>query len=135
VTQRVASTLRAPYLLQSAFTVERQLLANTALALTYTNAHGLHELRSNDIKAPLPGTAIYPLGLPGAIFLMESSGLYNQNQFIANVNTKLGRSISLFSFYALNRAMSNTDGVNTFPANLTITPESTAPRPQTSGIA
>ena len=48
--------LRAPYLMQTAFTVERQLPRNTTLAITYTNSHGLHILRSEDINAPLPGT-------------------------------------------------------------------------------
>jgi len=72
-TQRVSSTLRAPYIMQGAFTLERQILSSTTLALTYTNSHGLHELRSNDINAPLPGTfspgvngsGVYPLGRPG----------------------------------------------------------------------
>ena len=41
--------------MQSAATLERQLPKNTTLALTYTNSHGLHILRSEDINAPLPG--------------------------------------------------------------------------------
>jgi hypothetical protein len=48
---------------------------------------------------------------------MESTGIYNQNQLIANVNTKLDRNLSLFGFYVLNQAMSDTDGVGTSPAN------------------
>jgi hypothetical protein len=46
---------------------------------------------------------------------MESSGLYNQNQFIANVNTRVSEGLSLFGFYVFSKAMSNTDGINTFP--------------------
>jgi Carboxypeptidase regulatory-like domain len=125
VTQEISSHLRAPYILQSAVTVERQLPRNTTLAVTYTNSHGLHELRSADINAPLPGTydgavpnsGVYPLGHPGAVELMESSGLYNQNQLISNVNAKLNSGFSLFGFYVYNRAYSNTDGLGTFPAN------------------
>jgi hypothetical protein len=49
--------------------------------------------------------------------LIESSGLYNQNQIFTNVNSRLNKSVSLFGFYMLNYANSNTDGVNTFPAN------------------
>ena len=105
--ERVASDLRAPYLLQSVVSLERQLPAHTTLAVTYTNARGLHELRSRDLT---PGS-------PSAIFLMESSGVYNQNQFIANVNSKVNAGLSLFSFYVFNRAKSDTDGVGTFPAN------------------
>lgn len=125
VIQAISSRLRAPYILQSAVTVERQLPANTTLALTYTNSHGLHLFRSEDINAPLPGTynpgvansGLFPLGHPGPLELMESSGIYNQNQVIANVNAKLNAGLSLFGFYVYNHARSNTDGVGTFPAN------------------
>ena len=125
VIQRISSSMRAPYIMQSAATLERQLPHNTTLAVTYTNSHGLHLFRSQDINAPLPGTydpavrnsGIYPLGRPGAVNLMESSGLYNQNQVISNVNAKLNPGLSLFGFYVFNRADSNTDGIGTFPAN------------------
>jgi hypothetical protein len=123
--QRLSSVARAPYVLQSAVAVERQLTKSTTIALTYTNTHGLHQFRSEDINPPLPGTfdpnvpgsGVFPLGHPGPVFQMGSSGIYNQNQLIANVNTKLNGGLSLFGFYVLNRAMSNTDGVSTFPAN------------------
>src|SRR5579871_6038629 len=41
-TQRVAAELRAPYLMQSTLSVERQLTHTTTLAVTYANSHGLH---------------------------------------------------------------------------------------------
>jgi len=119
--EKLSATLRAPYLMQSAASVERQLPRHTTLAVTYTNAHGLHQLRSTDINAPLPGTypanPVYPYGNPDPIFLMESSGLYNQNQLITNINSRLNANISLFGFYTFSHAMSNTDGLSTFPAN------------------
>ncbi len=117
VVQEISSSMRAPYLMQSSISVERQLPAHTTLAVTYTNSHGLHELRSNDINAPLPGSGIFPLGQPGPVFLMESSGLYNQNQLVTNINARVNDGLSLFGFYVLNKAMSNTDGLGTFPAN------------------
>ncbi len=103
--QELSSSLRAPYIMQSAVTVERQLASNTTLSVTYTNSHGLHMLRSEELNAP------------GPVYLMESSGLYNQNQLITNVNAKVTGNISLFGYYTLNRAMSNTDGLGTFPGN------------------
>jgi len=119
--QKLSSALRSPYLMQSAVSIERQLPRHTTVAVTYTNAHGLHTLRSTDINAPLPGTfpgnPIYPYGTPNPIFLMESSGLYNQNQLITNVNSRLNANISLFGFYTFNHARSNTDGLGTYPAN------------------
>jgi len=122
--QQVSSSMRAPYLMQSAVAYERQLPLNTTVAITYANSHGLHMFRSQDINAPLPGTfvatvptsGVFPLGRPGAVFLMESSGLYNQNQVIVNVNSKVNRDISLTGAYMYNVAKSNTDGLGTFPA-------------------
>jgi hypothetical protein len=103
--QELSSTLRAPYIMQSAITVERQMASNTTVSVTYTNSHGLHMLRSEELNAP------------GPIYLMESSGLYNQNQLITNVNTRMNNNVSLFGYYTLNYAMSNTDGLSTFPGN------------------
>src|SRR5581483_4628853 len=98
----ISGTLRAPYLMQSSVSVERQLPLKTTLALTYINSHGLHTLRQRDINAPLPGTytgiagsGVFPYPGVGAIYEMESAGLYNQNQFMANVNSRVTNNISL----------------------------------------
>jgi len=123
--QEVSARMRGPYVIQSALSLERQLPANTALAITYTYSRGVYLFRSEDINAPLPGTfnpnvqgsGLFPLGVPGPVFRMESSGIYNQNQLIANINTRVNQGVSLFGFYVLNHAMSNTDGIGTFPAN------------------
>src|SRR5256886_6712896 len=48
---------------------------------------------------------------------MESSGLYNQHQLIVNVNSRANKYVSLTGTYSLNHAMSNTDGIGTFPGN------------------
>jgi hypothetical protein len=116
--------LRAPYVIQSAIGVERQLPRNTTIALTYTNTHGLHELLTRDINAPLPGTggfygtpAVLPYPGRGPIYDFESAGVYNQNQVMTNINSRMTKNISLFGFYQLNFASSNTDGLGTFPAN------------------
>jgi hypothetical protein len=113
----VDSNFHSPYLVQSAVTLDRQLPKNTTLALTYTNVHALHVLRSEDINAALPGTGALPYPGRGPIFLMTSSGLYNQNQFIANLNSKVNGAVSVYATWVLNRAMSNSDGLTTFPAN------------------
>jgi hypothetical protein len=125
VIQQLSPTLRSPYVLQSAATLERQLPKSTTVAVTYTNSRGFRELRSNDINAPFPGTynpavpgsGVFPLGHPGTVFDMESSGVFRQNQLLVNVNSKVSPTISLFGTYVINRAMSNTDGLGTFPAN------------------
>jgi hypothetical protein len=101
------SNLRAPYIIQTAATLERQLPKNSTLALTYTNSHGDHILRSEDIAAPYQSP----------ILLMTSSAIYNQNQFIANVNSKINPAVSLFGYYVFNRVLSSSDGLGTFPGN------------------
>ena len=123
--QEISPALRSPYIMQSALTVERQLVHRTTLAVTYTNSHGLHQLRTLDVNAPLPGTfnpsvpgsGVFPLGFDAPVFQMVSDGLYNQNQLIVNVNSKLTSRLSFFSNYTFNRAFSNTDGLTTIPAN------------------
>jgi hypothetical protein len=122
--QKISPTLRAPYLMQSAVSFEHQLPFDTTVALTYANSHGLHMLRSRNINAPFPGTydpggldsGLYPFGRRGLVVLMESSGLYNQNQLIVNVNSRASRSVSLTGYYAYGHAKSDTDGLATFPA-------------------
>jgi hypothetical protein len=125
VIQKVDSGLRAPYTTQSALTVERQLPAGSTLAVTYTNSGGVHILRSLDINAPLPGmynpgdpgSGVFPLGTSNPLFLMTSSGVYNQHQLTVNINSRVNRRIALTGFYGLNQARSNSDGLGTFPAN------------------
>jgi hypothetical protein len=87
------------------------------------NSRGIHELRTNDINAPLPGTytgsgtGVRPYGDVGDIYLYESTGRLNQNQWMTNVNSRVNRNVSIFAFYVLNHANSDTDGPTTFPSN------------------
>ncbi len=121
----VANNLQAPYIMQSAFTVERQLPFNSTLSVTYMNSRGEHLLVARDINAPLPGTyivgnatsGVYPYGGINQINQYESAGILNQNQIIVNFNTRLNSNVSLFGGYFYNNAYSNTDGVGTFPSN------------------
>lgn len=122
--RRVASDLRAPYILQTAIAIERLLPFNTKITSTFTHSHGLHLLRSRNINAPVPGTftpgvstsGIRPYG-PGNIFLYESVGILKQNQWNTNVTSRFHRNVTLFALYVLNYANSNTDGPATFPSD------------------
>jgi hypothetical protein len=122
-TYEIDKNLRAPYIMQSAITVERQLPKNTTISESYLHSHGLHELREQDINAPVqgtytgPGTGIYPYGTTGPLLLMESDGIFNQNQLITNVRSQPTSQISLNGFYMYGHAESNTDGIGTLPAN------------------
>jgi len=122
---QIDNTLRVPYIIQSAAGLERQVTKIATVSVTYLNAHGVHQLLTRNINAPLPGTynpldpssAVRPLGDVGNIYQYESVGTFNQNQVIANFNVRAGTKLSLFGFYTLNYANSNTAGVNSFPMN------------------
>jgi Carboxypeptidase regulatory-like domain len=122
---QIDPNLHAPYTIQSAVGLERQMTKNATVSLTYLNAHGVHQLLTRNINAPLPGTydpanpssSVLPFGDVGNIYQYESNGLFNQNQVIANFNVRAGTKLSLFGFYTLNFANSDTAGVNSFPMN------------------
>jgi hypothetical protein len=121
----VDPALRAPYTMQTAIGVERQLPKNTTMAVTYTSSRARHLLLMRDINAPLPGTynpavpasGVRPYGNVGQIYQFESDGVMNQNQVIVNLTSRMNRSFTLFTFYMLNFASSNTDGVSTYASN------------------
>jgi hypothetical protein len=123
---RVSPNLRAPYTIQTAASVERQVAKGTTIAVTYLNSRGVHEFLSENINAPLPGTFLptdpasgtRPFG-PGAgnIYQYVSEGIFKQNQLIANVRFSLGAKLSLFGFYVLNYANSDAGTASSFPSN------------------
>jgi hypothetical protein len=122
---QLAKDIQAPYTIQSVISLERQLPHNLKLAVSYINARTLHMLRGRPINAPLPGTynpqvptsGVRPFGNIGNIFEYESSGRFNQNQFIVNVSSTLSRKASINAFYVFSKSNSDTDGANTYPAN------------------
>src|SRR5262249_18701940 len=91
---RLAPDIEAPYTIQSATSIEHQLPQNSAVAVSYIHARTMHLLGGHETNAPLPGTfnpaipssGVRPLGNIGNVFQYESSGRFNQNQFIVNVS-------------------------------------------------
>jgi hypothetical protein len=122
---QLATDIQAPYTMQSVISIERQLPHNTTVAMSYINARTEHLLRVRNINTPLPGTynplvptsGVRPFGNGKNIFEYESSGHFNQSQFIVNVSHRLTRTANINAFYVLARANSDTDGTGTNPAN------------------
>jgi hypothetical protein len=108
-TYRIDPGLVAPRIIQSAVAMERQLPGNVALSVNYADSRGLHQLRTRALNAPLSGS--------GPLYQYESSGMSKQNQLRVQMNARLNGRYSLFGSYTLGHAHSNTDGVDTFPAN------------------
>ena len=118
--RRVADDLQAPYTMQAALSVERQLPYRFTVSINFIAARTLHVLRSRNTNAPflLPtGERVRPTPGLGNLFLYESSGRFAQRQLIVNVNNRYSRKFTLFANYVWNRARSDTDGAGSFPAN------------------
>jgi hypothetical protein len=113
--------LHAPYIMQSAFSLERQVTKIANVTVSYLNGRGVHQFLSIVPNAPLPGTPGYPYptgSLPSqAIFQYSSDGIFRQNQLIANFNIRAGAKLSLFGFYSLNYANSDASGAANFPSD------------------
>ncbi len=108
------AALRTPYMAQAAIGVERQLPRNVFASVTYTATRGVHMLRSRNMNAPVDGVRPHA---GGDIYVYESTGGFRQHQLITNVNARVSPKLTLFGFYALGRARSDTDGAASFPAN------------------
>ena len=118
---RLQPNLRAPGMLQTAVTLERQVSKIATVSVSYINSRGWDQLLTNNINTPLPGTfnstPVYPFGNPGNIYEFQSEGVYRQNQLFATARVNAGQNLSLFGYYALNYANADTDGANSFPSN------------------
>ena len=124
-TYSINPNLHAPGILQTALTVDRQISKKATMSVSYLNSRGFDQLLTNSINTPLPGTynpmnpesGVRPYGNVGNIYQYQSGGIYRQNELIANFNIRAGAKYSLFGYYALNYANSNTAGASSFPSN------------------
>jgi hypothetical protein len=123
---QIDPNLHAPYIVQSAFGVDRQLPRNTTISINYMLSKGVHELLLRNINSPLTGTynpavrgsGLFPYGTSaGVINNYESTGVWNQKQLIVNMNSRISSNFSMFGYYTLSYAKSNTDGVSSNPSD------------------
>jgi hypothetical protein len=118
---QIASGLHSPYIMQTAFSLERQLTKIANVTVSYLNARGVHQFVSLNVNAPTPGTpgSVPPNPLPGQgpINRYSSDGVFRQNQLITNFNIRAGTKVSLFGFYSLNYANSDSSGASSFPSD------------------
>jgi hypothetical protein len=119
---KVDSNFQAPYMIQYAIGVDRSLPGRTSLSFNFVDSRGVHDLRTRNINAYLPGTydpttrtgGVRPFTGQGDLYLYESTGVYKQTQLITNVNTRFNSHLSLQGYYTYGHANSN---VNGFPSN------------------
>ncbi len=122
---QLAKDISTPYTMQSAISLERALPHNLTTSFTFSHSRTVHVLRARAINAPLPGTyipnqpnsGVRPLNSINNFFEYDSSGRFDQNQFIVTLNGRLNRKASFNINYVLSRTNSDTDGSGTFAAN------------------
>ena len=117
---RSAPRLHAPYIMQTAFSLERQVTKIANVTVSYLNSRGVHQFLSLNVNAPTAGHTRFagPHTEPQRpIYQYVSDGVFRQNQLIANFNIRAGAKLSLFGYYALNYANSDTSGASSFPSD------------------
>jgi hypothetical protein len=121
------SNLHAPYIAQTAVSLERQINKVTNLSVSYLNSAGNDQFLTNNINAPTNPNNFYPYYLnPAAalrpianenIYQYQSNAIFRQNQLFVQSRIMAGSRLSLFAYYVLNYARSDTSGANSFPSN------------------
>lgn len=107
-TYTINPELRAPYAIQAAASVERQLSKLSTLTLTYIHSQGVHQFFSINTNALTGGVPAYQY---------VSEGVFKQNELIAHFLIRAGTKLTLFSYSVLNYANADTAGAGTFPSN------------------
>ena len=113
----ISPRLHAPYTLQGAVSVERQVTKSATLSVTYLNSRGFDQFGTINANAPLPGTTTRPNPSQGNVYQYISEAVFRQSQFIVNSNVRVGSKLQLFGFYTLNYANSDASGVSSFASN------------------
>jgi hypothetical protein len=62
-------------------------------------------------------TSPRPLGSSDNIYQYQSEGIFKQNQLIVNSSVRMGTKLSLFGYYTLNYANSDSSGMGSFPSS------------------
>jgi len=117
---QIGSRLRAPYTLQGAVSVERQITKSATVSATYLNSRGFDQFLTINASAPFPGTPCAPNCVSvtgGNLYRYVSEGNFKQNQLILNTNVRVGSKLQLFGFYTLGYASGDASGVSGFPSN------------------
>jgi hypothetical protein len=115
---QIGPTLHAPYIMQSAVSLERQVTKIANVTLTYLNSRGVHQLLSLVTNAPAVNYPYPTEPLPNTYYFQYASdGVFRQNQLIAQVNIQAGARLSLRGYYSLNYANSDASGAGNFPSD------------------
>ena len=111
---QIAPNLHSATTEQAAVGIERQITKASTVSLTYLNSLGRHQFITRNANAPY--SSVYDPTGPN-IYQYYSEAEFQQNQLITNFNARFSPTLSLFGFYTLSWANSDTGGINTNPSN------------------
>jgi len=116
---QIGPNVHAPYTVQSAISVERQVTKSATVTVNYLNSRGFDQFITINANAPYPGTPCYPnCVIPSSnVFRYVSEANFKQNQLMVITNVRVGSKVQMFGYYSLGYANSDTGGVTTFPTN------------------
>ncbi len=112
---QVNSNLHAPYTMQTGVTLERQITKSANVAITYLNSRGVHQFYTDNLNPADPSTGTRPDG-NNNLYQYQSDGTFKQKQLIINGSVRMGSKLSLFGYYTLNYAYSDTSGAGSVPS-------------------
>ncbi len=113
----IYANLRASAMYQAAGSFERALPGRTTLTINVTDTRGIHDARTAQINAYLPGTfnpltptipGVLPFPGQGNIYLYENNGMYKELQVITSVNTRVNTHVSLNGYWSWSDYHTNT---------------------------
>lgn len=115
---RLDSRVQLPDTMQFSMGFERQLAKKTTLSVNYIGTRGVQQLRSRDANAPLPPDfAARPDPHVNVLRNIESAGRVEGNSLEVTIRGDLGPRISGMAQYVFGKTMTDTGGVNWYPAN------------------
>ena len=116
---QINPNLRAPYTMQSAVSLERQLGRIGTVSVTYINSRGLHQLILENANAPDENSVrpLYAQYGNGNLYQYNSEAIFKQSQLVTNVQLRLSHRLSLMGYYALGDANGDSSGPSGNPSN------------------
>jgi hypothetical protein len=114
---RVADAdLRAPRVLMSAVSYDRELTAGMFVTLKYSHQYGTGLIRTRDINAPAAAGGRPDTRL-GQVLQYESTGRLRRHELTSGWRWNAGAHGSVFANYSYARGRTDTDGRGTLPAD------------------
>ena len=115
---RLAPRTELPGVVQFSVGLERQISRRSLLSVAYNGTRGVQQFRSRDANAPLPPLfASRPDTSVNVLRLIESAGRLEGNALEIALRGIIAPRVSGMAQYAFGRTMSDTGGVNWYPAS------------------